>query len=89
MKPTIIEGDILQKNNSFYRVANSSNKDIVVNKILFNPKTNRFQIYHGYTYVDWNQIDDGIYILLNDTNRMERIEILRRRYKLELIKASK
>ena len=86
MRPTIIEGDILQKNNSFYRVANSSYKDIVANKILFNPKTNKFQIYHGYTYVDWNQIDDGIYILLNATNRMERIEILRRRYKLEFIK---
>ena len=86
MRPTIIEGDILQKNNSFYRVANSSYKDIVANKILFNHKTNKFKIYHGYTYVDWNQIDDGIYILLNATNRMERIEILRRRYKLEFIK---
>ena len=86
MRPRIIEGDILQKKNSFYRVLNVTNKDIVTNKILYNPKTNRFQIYHGYTFVDWFEIDNAIYILLNAENRIQKIEILRRRYKLELLK---
>lgn len=82
----IKEGDILQKGLIFYRVYSATAKDIVMNKILYNPKTERLQIYHGYDYASWDQVGDGkIYTILKSENQdtLAKLELVKRKYKLQ------
>jgi hypothetical protein len=76
----VIEGDILQKGKNLYRVYNVG-KDIVLNKVFYNPSTNKLQIYHGYEYAEWNEIGET-YILLDPDVRLRKLEVLKRKYKL-------
>lgn len=79
-------GDILQRGLYFYRVYNVGAKDIVMNRILYNPKTERLQIYHGYDYANWNEVGDGnIYTILDAENgdTKAKLEMVKRKYKLQ------
>lgn len=81
----IKEGDILQSGLHFYRVHNVGS-DIVMNKILYNPKTDKLQIYHGHEFAEWNQIGEGkLYTILDAENNdtMSKLEWIKRKYKLE------
>ncbi len=81
----LIDGDILQKGLHFYRVCNVG-RDVVTNQVLYNPKTERLQIAHSYTYVEWNQIgDNNLYKLVKPGERMSLLELIKRKYKLQKI----
>lgn len=83
----IQEGDILQKGLHFYRVY-SVGKDVVMNRILYNPKTERLQIYHGYDFATWDQVgDDKIYKILEAENvdTKAKLELVKRKYKLQIL----
>lgn len=76
-------GDILQRGICFYRVHNVG-KDIVMNRILYNPKTNKLQIYHGFDYAELNDIGTRYNLLKSeDPNTIAKLEIIKRRHKLE------
>jgi len=77
------EGDILQKGLHFYRVY-SVGKDIVMNKILYNPKKDILLIYHGYEFATWDQIGK-IYTILEAENidTKAKLELVKRKYKLQ------
>jgi len=82
------EGDILKRGLFFYRVYmdNSGKGDIIMNKILYNPKNDKLQIYHGYTYTNWNEVgDDKIYTILDVDNKdiTSKLELVKRKYKLQ------
>ena len=81
IRPTIIDGDILQKGLFFYRVCNVG-KDIVTNRVLFNPVTEQLQIAAKYDYVEWSEIGQT-YTLLDASNRLEKLELIKRKYKLQ------
>lgn len=79
----MVDGDILQKGLHFYRVCNVG-RDIVTNRVLYNPKTDNLQIAHSYTYMEKNEIgDDKEYKLLKPEDRMSLLELVKRKYKLE------
>ena len=79
----IQEGDILQKGLHFYRVY-SVGKDIAMNKILYNPKTERLQIYHGYEFATWDEVGT-IYTILESESvgTRAKLELVKRKYKLQ------
>ena len=83
----IEEGDILQRGLDFYRIHTVIPfKYVVMNKILYNPKTERLQIYHGYEYADFDVIgDDKLYKLFDADNKdtMLKLELVKRKYKLQ------
>jgi hypothetical protein len=57
-----------------------------MNKILYNPKTETLQIFHGYDYASWDQIGDGkLYTILKneDTETLSKLEWIKRKYKLQ------
>ena len=82
------KGDILQRGLFFYRIYDvgmpGSKKDIVMNRILYNPKTARLQIYHGYEYAIWDEIGT-LYTVLDAENpeTKTKLEIIKRKYKLQ------
>lgn len=79
------EGDYLQHSLHFYRVHNVG-KDIVMNQILYNPKTERLQMSHVYKYAEWSEIGDGkFYTMLvgEDPETITKLEWIKRKYKLE------
>lgn len=81
----IKEGDILQRGLHFYRVY-TTGKDIVMNKILYNPKTERLQIFHDYEYANWDEVGDGkLYKLLDctDQDTLAKLEYVKRKYKIQ------
>jgi hypothetical protein len=53
------EGDILQRGLHFYRIYTMSKNDIVMNRIIYNFKTEKLQIFHGYEYTNFNDVGDG------------------------------
>lgn len=76
-------GDILQRGIRFYRVLNVG-RDVVMNRILYNPKTNRLQIYHGLEYAELSEIGTLYNVLkAEDTDTVAKLEIIKRKYKLE------
>jgi len=82
------EGDILQSGLIFYRVYmdNSGKGDIVMNKIIHNPKNDKLQIYHDYTFTNWTEVGDGkIYNILDSDNKdiVLKLELIKRKYKLQ------
>lgn len=75
----MIDGDILQKGLHFYRVCNVG-RDIVANRVLYNPKTEKLQIAHSYTYIETNQIGDNKeYKLLKPDERMPLLELVKKK----------
>jgi len=77
------EGDILQKGLHFYRVY-SVGKDIVMNKVLYNPKNDKLQIYHGYEFATWDQIGTMYTIFeAENVHTKSKLELIKRKYKLE------
>ena len=79
------EGDILQKGLVFYRIYNVG-KDIVMNKILYNPIKDVLQIYHGYEFTSCNDVGEGkIYTILDseNTDTLAKLELVKRKYKLQ------
>jgi len=81
----IQEGDILQKGLHFYRVY-SVGKDVAMNRILYNPKTERLQIYHGYDFAKWDEVGT-IYTILEaeSVDTRAKLELVKRKYKIQLI----
>ena len=82
----IKEGDILQSGLHFYRVYTTTKKDIVMNKILYNFKTERLQIFHDYEYAKWDEVGDNkLYKLLDceDNDTLAKLELVKRKYKLQ------
>jgi hypothetical protein len=82
----IKEGDIIQQGLHFYRVYTTTKRDIVVNKILYNFKTERLQIFHDYEYIDWNDVGEGKkYNLLDceEESTLEKFEWVKRKFKLQ------
>jgi len=81
----IKEGDYLQHGLNFYRIYNIG-KDIVMNKILYNPKTERLQMSHQYSFADLPEVGEGrFYTILKgeDPDTKIRLEWIKRKYKLE------
>jgi hypothetical protein len=79
------EGDILQKGLHFYRIY-SVGKDVAMNRILYNPKTERLQIYHGYDFASWNEIGTLYYILeAESVDTKAKLELVKRKYKLQYL----
>jgi len=79
-------GDILQKGLIFYRIYSLSSTDIVINKILYNEKTEKLQIYHGYEFAAWYEVGDGkLYSILDSENNDTKLklELIKRKYKLQ------
>lgn len=82
------EGDILQRGLFFYRVYmnNTGKGDIVMNKIIYNFKTEKLQIFHDYTYTNWNEVGEGkMYTVLDSENKdtVAKLELVKRKYKLQ------
>jgi len=84
LRPTIIDGDILQKGTFFYRVCNVG-RDIVTNRVLYNTTTEKLQIAAKYEYVEWHEIGQ-IYNLIEPDDRLNKLELIKRKYKLQKIK---
>ena len=81
-------GDILQKGLNFYRVYSISYPDIIMNKILYNEKTEKLQIYHGYEFTTCDEIGNNkLYTLLNakSNDTKLKVELIKRKYKLKKI----
>ena len=82
------EGDILQRGLFFYRVylENTGSGDIVMNKIVYNFKTDKLQIFHDYTYTNWTEVGEGkMYTVLDSENKdtVAKLELVKRKYKLQ------
>ena len=78
-------GDILRKGSKFYRVYDFAKKsrDVVCNQILYNPKREELVLAHDFVYIAFNDIGKG-YDIVNDDIK-QRLEILKRKYKLDKI----
>jgi hypothetical protein len=84
----ISNGDLLQKNDELYRVYDSK-KDIVMNKVIFNKSTGRFQIYHGFVYTEFCNVsydDSKEYKLIRPEDATKTLNLLIRKYKLDNLK---
>lgn len=84
----IEEGDILQRGLNFYRVhLNVPLKGyIIMNKILYNPKTEKLQICHEHEKADFDEIGDNkLYTLFDADNKdtIAKLELIKRKYKLQ------
>lgn len=82
----IKEGDILQKGIHFYRVYTTSKRDVVVNKILYNFKTERLQIFHDYEYINIDDVGDGKqykFLDCESNDTLEKLEWVKRKFKLQ------
>lgn len=78
-------GDILQKGLDFYRIYNVG-RDIVMNQILYNPKTEKLQITHRYSFADWSEIGDNKLYKVHyaeNPETVQKLEMIKRKYKLE------
>lgn len=80
-------GDILKRNNQFYRVADFARRtrDAVVNRVLYNPKLNNLVIAHEYIYIPLDDIGQGKpyeYIDMDSPEVMGLLEMVKRKWKL-------
>lgn len=81
----LIIGDILKRNNKFYRIYDfASNNDVVCNRILYNPKLNNLVLSHDYTYIDIDEIGKSHIFLKEEEYKL--LEIIKRKYKLLKLK---
>jgi len=78
------EGDILQKGLDFYRVYSVSIKDIVMNKVIFNHIKNSLQLYKGYNFASWEEIENKYYTVLKreEPETIKKLELIKRKHKL-------
>lgn len=78
-------GDILQNGLNFYRIYNVG-KDIVMNQILYNPRTEKLQITHKYSFAEWYEVGDTKLYKVHYAENPEttqKLEMIKRKYKLE------
>lgn len=83
MRSLVEPGDYLQNGLDFYRVYDVG-KDVVMNQILYNPKINRLQMSHVYSFAEWYEIGTKyIFYRGSDPELKNKLEMITRKYKLE------
>lgn len=79
-------GDILRKGSKFYRVHDFArrSKDVVCNQVLYNPKKKSLVIAQDYTWISLDDIGN-VYSVVEEQNKIQELEIIKRKYKLDQI----
>lgn len=80
-------GDILKRNNQFFRVEDFARRtrDVVVNRVLYNPKLNNLVIAHEHIFIALDDIGSGKsyeYISKESPEVMNLLELVKRKWKL-------
>lgn len=83
----IKQGDILKRNNHFYRVGDFAKRsaDVVVNRVLYNPKMNNLVIAHEHIFIPLSDVGKGKpyeFISSDDPEVMNLLEMVKRKWKL-------